>query len=166
MRPQFLLHILLSMGRFETERQLMSYPFLRECLRYAKLIGDENNEASLTHYSNDIFAKFVKEQMRFYPDGQRIIDSWTVITGDLFDEVIINNEIPIPQIPSVQSSALLLEIKTSFKSFKHQIKIDMTQAILRELRDDTIQRCDIPPYQYLINTTFDSPFNWNAVESF
>ena len=44
MGNQFILHILLSMRRFETEVDLTLHESLRASLRYAKLIGPENDE--------------------------------------------------------------------------------------------------------------------------
>ena len=47
----FLTHILLSQGEFLTEIDLMTHQTLRDCFRYAKLIGDDNSPESLQEYS-------------------------------------------------------------------------------------------------------------------
>ena len=39
MNTSFLLHVLLSMGEFETEIDLMQHQSIRECFQYSKLIG-------------------------------------------------------------------------------------------------------------------------------
>ena len=52
MATQFILHILLSMGGFETEYDLMSQCSIKESMRYAKLIGPIDDEQSLQNYSN------------------------------------------------------------------------------------------------------------------
>ena len=166
MGPQFLLHILLSMGRFETERKLLLNPSMKECLRYAKLIGTEDDELSLSSYSNNLLAKFIKCQMRYYPNGERTIDSWIIVAGDLFDSVIIANEIPMTQMPTVQLSALLLVKETAFENFKTQLKTDITQAALREMGEATIDCCNIPSLDDLVNASIDSPSNWDAIENF
>ena len=44
--PRFILHIMLSLGEFETELDLILYPTLRDYLRYAGLIGELNDEES------------------------------------------------------------------------------------------------------------------------
>ena len=58
---QFILHILLSLGRFRTEIDLCQHRTLRESFRYAKLIGPKNDEKSLEQYSDKLFALFIKE---------------------------------------------------------------------------------------------------------
>ena len=52
---------------------------------------------------------FVNNQLLFFPNGQRMIDSFIIQDGDLLDSVIINKEITISEMPAVQLSALLLE---------------------------------------------------------
>jgi len=47
MGNEFILHILLSMGRFITERELLLNASLRDCFRSAKLIGTSDNSESL-----------------------------------------------------------------------------------------------------------------------
>ncbi len=52
MGPRFLLHIMLSLGEFETEVDLVVNTSMRESLRYAKLIGPLDDIESLKEYSN------------------------------------------------------------------------------------------------------------------
>ena len=48
----YILHVMLSMGRFETEIDLTLHKSIYEYLRYCYLIGIENNEESLNGYVN------------------------------------------------------------------------------------------------------------------
>ena len=59
MGPRFILHIMLSLGDFDTELDLIPHPTLRDSLRYAKLIGENNDEDSLQSYSNSLLKKFI-----------------------------------------------------------------------------------------------------------
>ena len=52
---QFILHLLLSLGRYETEMDLVKHQTLRDSFRYAKLIGNNNDEESLLKYCDDLF---------------------------------------------------------------------------------------------------------------
>jgi len=52
----FLLYIMLSMGRFATEIDLTLHQSIRECFRYAKMIGPENDEDSLTSYTKTMIS--------------------------------------------------------------------------------------------------------------
>ena len=95
LQHQFILHLLLSFGRFETELDLVRHPTLRDSFRYAKLIGDNDDEESLKKYSDDIFVRFVEEQLIYFPNSRQQIDEWIQITGDLLDDVLITGCIPI-----------------------------------------------------------------------
>ena len=64
--PRFILHVLLSLGEFETEIDLLLHRNLREAFRYAKLIGPENDEASLKYYSSQLLKRYIEEQLVFF----------------------------------------------------------------------------------------------------
>lgn len=113
MGPQFLHHVLLSMGRFQTELDLILQPSIRKSFEVARLIGDLDDPDSLEEYSDALLNQFIRKQLCFYPNGQGTIDSWIVHTGELFDGVIIRDEIPISEMPPVLMSALFAEKLTN-----------------------------------------------------
>ena len=51
---QFLLHIMLSLGKFDTELDLLLHPSLRESLRTCHLIGPSDKIEDLQEYSNKL----------------------------------------------------------------------------------------------------------------
>ena len=59
---QFILHILLSLGQYVTEIDLLHQVLLKNFFRYAKLIGKNNDEYSLQIYSNDVFYALLKKK--------------------------------------------------------------------------------------------------------
>ena len=165
MGTQFLLHIMLSMGRFSTERELLLQPTIRDNLRSAKLIGTQGDSASLASYSNGLFFNFVKKQLQWYPNGQRIIENWLIQAGDLFDGVIINNQIPITDMPPLQLSTLLQEKNEAFENCKNKLKEDLILASFREL-GDAVDRCNIPTHNELFQATLSEPVAWDPVATF
>ena len=52
MGPRFILHILLSLGQFDTELDLILHPTLCDSLRYARLIGPLDDDESLKEEKN------------------------------------------------------------------------------------------------------------------
>jgi len=64
------------LGRFSTEIDLSLHGTIRERLRYAKLIGPNNDEDSLQRYSNELCEKYIKEQVRYYPNSMNMIQSY------------------------------------------------------------------------------------------
>jgi len=93
--PRFILHILLSLGEFETEIDLILHENLRESFRYAKLIGLENDEASLKEYSSHLLKRYIEEQLIFFPNSIKVLSQWIVTAGCLFDSVIIIIKVPM-----------------------------------------------------------------------
>ena len=73
--PRFILHILLSMGQFETEIDLILHQSLRESLRYAHLIGPLDDEQSLRKYSQELLKRFIEEQLMFFPKQYECTES-------------------------------------------------------------------------------------------
>ena len=71
-------------------------------MRYAKLIGPSNEPEDLEEYSNQLLLRYIKEQVVLFPSSKRIIQSWIVVAGDLFDGVIIHDEIPTLLDPDTQ----------------------------------------------------------------
>ena len=97
-------------------------PFIRESLRYAKLIGCSNDVQDLQQYSDKLLYLWIEEQLQYFPLGRRILSEWIVIAGDLFDSVIIRDELAITQMPAVQLSSLLGSSSTEMKSYIHGLK--------------------------------------------
>ena len=58
---QFILHILLSLGKFETELDLTVQNSLRDSLQYAKLIGPQRDMISLKQYSSKLLKTYIVE---------------------------------------------------------------------------------------------------------
>ena len=63
MGVSFILHVMFSMGRFETEIGLIMHRSIRRCLKYCGLIGERNDEESLTEYANTLTQKFIIDQL-------------------------------------------------------------------------------------------------------
>ena len=136
MPHQFILHILLSFGRFATEIDLIQHSSLRKAFRYAKLIGMNEDDESLLKYSDQLFTRYIEEQLIFFPNSRQIIDTWIQDAGDIFDDVIIKGSIPITEMPSVQLTSLLKseeeKCTTLIKKLKKQYL--MQKEILHTLK--------------------------------
>jgi hypothetical protein len=65
MGTQFILHLLLSLGSFSTELDLVHHSSIQELLCHAKLIGEHNDPDSLQLYSNELLKMSITEQLIF-----------------------------------------------------------------------------------------------------
>jgi hypothetical protein len=165
MGTQFILHILLSLGRYKTEMDLLQHRSLRESFRYARLIGPEDDNESLQRYSNKVFVQFIEEQLIFFPNSRSIIDSWITITADLLNEAIKNDTIPITDMPAVQQTTLMKSIDENCIKYVEKLKKEAITSACKELNNAS-QRCNIPTINDLINATKENPLDWDGFESF
>lgn len=164
MGHQFILHILLSLGRFETEIDLTQHQSLRDCLRYAKLIGSNTDTDSLQEYSNNLLKKFIEEQVVYFPNSMRQVDSFIVDAAHLFDDVIVNDILPITDLPPIIQSAIFESQNNAIKNFWCDTTATIISSALAELHE-VIENCKIPSKEELMSATKQNPLGWNAYES-
>ena len=63
---------------------------------------------SLEQSSNKIFTNFIANQLIYFPNSRSFIDGWITTAGQLFNEVIKDNIIPISKMLSVQLTTLMI----------------------------------------------------------
>ena len=80
----------------------------------------------------------------FFSNGQRMVDTFIIQSGDLLDSFIINNEINIFEMTAVQLLAVLLEYNEFLSNFK-KLNNDIFQAEISKL-GDSHGRCQAPPH--------------------
>ena len=163
---QFILHIMLSMGKFDTEIDLSLQGSLRDSLQYSQLIGSLHDPDALTTYSNNLMVQYFKEQVVTFPNSKYVLQSWIVQAAELFDSVIIDNELTTADLPAVQQSILFNQINEKNQAFLKDVKSKVIDAALKELGPDTIQNCQIPTKDELMASTKDNPIEWDPVENF
>ena len=165
MGTRFILHILLSLGHFQTELDLLLHRTLRDSLRYAKLIGPSNTKEKLQEYSDKLLKLFIEEQLVYFPNSSKVIQSWIVIAGELFDSIILNDEIPITDMPPILQTQL--EMSQNVKSCLElqSMKKSLIQASFREL-EYVMEYYNIPDMNALENATLEHPVSWDAIKSF
>ena len=101
MGHQFILHIILSLGRFETEVDMKMHRRLRDYLRYSKLIGTDDDKESLKQYLGSFLWHFIEERLVHYPNAFKERDIFKINTAYICDVVIIYDVIQIADMPPV-----------------------------------------------------------------
>ena len=66
MGVQFLLHILLSLGHFDTDINLTTHASIRKCFRYAKLIGVSDDTETLKEDICKLLLRYAKQQVIYF----------------------------------------------------------------------------------------------------
>ena len=87
-----------------------------------------------------------------------------MIAGDLFDSVIVRDELSITQMPAVQLSSLLGNSTNELKNFVQGLKSTFVDAINMELKD-CIDSCNSPSKEDVMNATKSNPMDWDAYTS-
>ena len=165
MTTSILLHIMLSMGQFETEVDILIHENLRECLRYCKLIGENNNEESLKLYADNLTKRYIIEQVQYFPNSKRVIDHWIITANNLFHAIIVSDEVHITEMPPVQLSNILSSQEEKVLNYRMRIKQNVVDAAYEEIGDTNIRRCHIPTKKDLMESTSNNQLDWDPVSS-
>ena len=95
-----------------------------------------------------------------------MIDLWIITAGELFDSIIIKDEIPITDMPSVHQTTLSAEVEDASRKYIDDIKSNTIDAAMKELGEEAIINCHIPSKADLMNASKEFPIVWNAVTSY
>ena len=130
---RFLLHILLLMGRSETEINLCLHPTICNCFRYAKVVGNSDDFNDLQCDCNRNLRKFKVDQMMCFSNSRRVIAHWTVLAGQVVESAILHNKMFVTKMPSVQFTSLLASTKHDVKQSIITQKQTIVDVIFQEL---------------------------------
>mmetsp|Transcript_10982 Transcript_10982/g.23257 ORF Transcript_10982/g.23257 Transcript_10982/m.23257 type:complete len:195 (+) Transcript_10982:5384-5968(+) len=103
---QFLMHIILLLGKYDTEMDARTKPTIRDSLRGVNLIGDTNNLESLKRYSAKLAEKYIEEQMGFYPNSLNKTKNFLTMSKTVFDNAIIHNALAMNKLPPFTMTGL------------------------------------------------------------
>ena len=65
-----------------------------------------DDEDTLKTYSRQLLKRFIEEQLVYFPNSMNVLRQWILTAGDLFDSIIIQNDIPITDMPPAHQTAL------------------------------------------------------------
>ena len=163
MGVSFVLHIMLSMGRFATKVDLTLHGSVRECLRYCKLVGPLDDENSLKRDTELLMRRFIEEQIQYFPNSQRVIDFWMITAMELFERTIVKDELPVSEMPPVQLSKLLASMEEDIVHHRSKMKSQLIDAAIEEVGDG-MALCNVPSKQQFEISSSQNQLQWDAVE--
>ena len=156
----FYVHIILSLGSYETEIDVLQHGTPRECLRKARLIGPNNDEESLYRYANELLHKYIVEQLVFYPNSLRKSDGWIVMASRVFEDIIVHDEFTANEIPFTMTE-LLNNTEQDHHRFWNEMKESQLTSVFTTLRGIP----NLPTREDILNSTRDLPFSWDPVQT-
>ncbi len=95
----FLLHVMLVCENFETELDFRTAPSMHESLIAANLIGDRTDKDSLRAYSWQLILRVIKDILPGQPISLRRMDEYIVSAKNVFNRVLLSNDIPVTDMP-------------------------------------------------------------------
>ena len=87
--------------------------------------------------------------MQYFPNAQRVIDFWIIITFDLLSKIIIEDVLPVSEMPPVQFSPLLASPEKDIVNYSMKIKDKAIGDTSKELIHETNQ-LSIPSKEALL----------------
>lgn len=96
---QFIVHFILSSGRYVTEKDAFSNPSIRECFAKTGLIGNDTSEVSLKRDINELMReKYIKGSLVYYSVSLWKAQSFISRVWRLLQDVILHDSIPMFEI--------------------------------------------------------------------
>ena len=120
----------------------------------AKLIGPSDDPELLQQYSAELLKQFIIEQLQYFPNSKKVLDTWIVTAADILDSIILRNEIPIHDLPPVQQTTLHASKKEEVIKHWDDLKTKLIKAAHTELHD-VLVIYSIPSLIDLDNVTLD-----------
>ena len=163
---KFLFHILLSMGCFETELDLLGFPTIRESFVYAGLIDDDSDQ-SIRDSVTWLIRRYVIEQLRYYPVSTRTWGNYLLFAAKALRAAIIDGEIPINDMPACLYTKLREDVLDKTKARIETLRESIITAAFNELRSSLDARSNPPTLRGLIDRseTFDGVVGRTQVQT-
>ena len=157
---RFLLHLLLSMGDFNNEIELLAHPTMREAFQHANLIEFPTD---LTRSADILLKKYILEQVAFYPGGTPSFDRYVVAASTCIHQAIVHNSIPITDMPPSLYTALCEHTTDEVANHCQILRQRLINALNTELHTLS-QQNDAPTFASLMNGTItrQQPHDWNG----
>ena len=90
----------------------------------------------------------------YFPNSKQAIQPWIVVAEDIFDRIILINDIPISDMSPFQNSTLFREIYKANIQYRRVFLSRLNNVDFIELGEGTIQNFNVPHLEYFINDLF------------
>jgi hypothetical protein len=155
----FLIHLMLTLGRYETEKDILLKSSLRECFRSAGLIGDGNGEEDLRRDCGKILFRYIMEQLVFSPFTLSKAEYYILIGNQVILDAILLDGISMNEIPPVTMVDVIEKEEGEKAVLWTRMKKNQIDAILSQVNVD-----GAPSRDQLMNCTRQSPHIWDPVD--
>lgn len=158
----FLLHLIFSIGEFDTELDIKQSPSMKMCLAQAKLIPDQDLDDgdTLLIYARILLRRVVTEVFPYQPISLRIFADYIVKSMNLFESVLLYDKYPIRDLPPCILTELLDEKDDKLKKVWEDRRMAQLDAIYQNIPEGM----QIPAKESVFEATKNNPIDWNPME--
>jgi len=155
---------MLVCGNFETELDFRTAPSMHESLIAANLIGDRMDTESLRAYSWQLIQLVIKDILPGTPISLRRLDEYIVSAKNVFDRVLLSNDIPVTDIPPCLLTELMCRKDDAIKNYW----ITFTREQLRSIFLTIPEMEAMPSMDSIAECSRVKPVEWcmSPVESY
>ena len=158
----FLIHIILSMGEYETEIDALCHSSFRSCFRETRIIGNETDEDSLKRFSELLTRRYIEDEVVYLPNSMNRSETFIVMAKRIFDDSIIHNEISINELPPFSMNSLRVQKSAENERFWRANVESQVESIYSMLQEKE----NYPIKDEILEVTRELPMNWDLISSF
>ena len=156
---KFIIHVLLVLGRFETELDIKSAGTLQQSFAYCGLIRKESltNKSLLKEDLNKLMGRVIDEVLPYQPITEKRIDNFIVKGYSLLESVLYHSSIPLHDYPPCLATELEFEKEVEFQTRWESITRDQ----LRSIRSSMSHIAGLPSDNDILAATKARPVKWD-----
>ena len=157
----FLIHIILSLGEYDTEIDALTQQTMRKCLQHVGLIGEEGEEDSLRMYSGRLSRKYIEEQLVHFPNSLSKSETFITMAKRVFDDAIVHNCLSMNELPPFTMSNVRAVNDEKIQQF-------WTSLVNSQLHSVYTTLCNInnlPTQDEILQAHRHLPLDWNPLEN-
>ena len=160
----FFVHIVLSLGKYVTEQDVLRHSTPRECFQRAGLIGESTDPLDLQEYVDSLLFNYINNQVVYYPNSLRATGTFIELADRLFSDIIMRNEFTASEIPFLVTDMLDQANDEQMQWWK-----DIKESQLKSIYASVCRggmNSHLPQIEEMMASTKACPVVYNAVESF
>ena len=161
---KFVIHLLLSMGRFVTERDIWVHASMKDAFvatGLVKTVGGEVEQADV----DTLLRSWVDDQLRYYPIGTKRMDEYMIAADDILKAALLRDAISINELPPVMYTALLQETDSKVERHVFECREQLVDATLKTMAvsRSALGQGILPSRDSLVWATKARNVDWNYV---
>ena len=125
---RFLFHVLLSMGEFRNEMDLLTSGSLRDAFVHAQLFDPQNPQESV----RVLMRRYVKEQLQHMPGGTRQFDRQLIAANIGLEGLLLSNTIVTPETPPYLYTHLREAVSTEVSERLESLQMDYLSVLIKD----------------------------------